>query len=115
MRALAKYIMGLVLSIVSVSCVFDADECLIPNDSPRGITFSLSLENHRTRSTWGEDYPKEEGVPFDYRINKDQVGMLILAENGTPVGKVEDLDVWASNAAHTTFQFYGQLPQEFVE
>lgn len=115
MRALAKYIMGLVLSIVSVSCVFDADECLIPNDSPRGITFSLSLETRRSRSTWGEDYPKEEGVPFDYRIKKDQVSMLILAEDGTPVGKVEDLDVWASNEAHTTFQFYGQLPQEFVE
>ena len=103
------------VGIMPVSCVFDADRCIVPLDKPRSIQFTVSIEGGHTRATWGDTYPSEEGVPFDYRILPDQMRLVILATDGTRIGEVRDLDYWPVNDAHTEFQFMGQLPREVVE
>lgn len=115
MREIVKYILLLMVGIMPVSCVFDADRCIVPLDEPRSIQFTISVEGGHTRATWEETYPSQTGVPFDYRILPDQMRLVILATDGTRIGEVRDLDYWPINDAHTEFQFIGQLPREVVE
>ena len=103
------------VGIMPVSCVFDADRCIVPLDKPRSIQFTISVEGGHTRAAWEDSYTSEEGVPFDYRILPDQMRLVILAIDGTRIGEVRDLDYWPINEAHTEFQFVGQLPREVVE
>ena len=115
MREFVKYLMLLIVGIVPVSCVFDADTCIVPTDEPRDVMFTVSVEGRHTRAAWSEEYPSETGVPFDFRILPDQMRLVILTEDGTRVGEIRDLDYWPINEAHTEFQFVGQLPREVVE
>ena len=114
MREFVKYLMLLIVGIVPVSCVFDADTCIVPTDEPRDVMFTVSVEGRHTRAAWREEYPSETGVPFDYRILPDQMRLVILTEDGTRVGEIRDLDYWPINDAHTEFQFVGQLPAEAI-
>ncbi len=114
MREFVKYLMLLIVGIVPVSCVFDADTCIVSTDEPHDVMFTVSVEGRHTRATWGEVYPSETGVPFDYRILPDQMRLVILATDGTRIGEIRDLDYWPINEAHTAFQFVGQLPAEAI-
>lgn len=114
MREFVKYLMLLIVGIVPVSCVFDADTCIMSTDEPHVIMFTVSVEGRHTRAAWGEEYPSETGVPFDYRILPDRLRMVILAKDGTRISEVRDLDYWPINEEHTAFQFVGQLPAEAI-
>ena len=115
MRDVIKYIMLLIVGIVSVSCEFDADRCIMSTEEPHGVMFTLSLKGQHIRAAWNEEYPSKEAVPFDYRIIPDDLRMVVLAEDGTRVGEISDLDYWPLNEEHTIFQFMGQLPAEVIE
>ena len=114
MREFVKYLMLLIVGIVPVSCVFDADTCIVPTDEPRDVMFTVSVEGRHTRAAWEEEYPSETGVSFDFRIQPDQMRLVILTEDGTRVGEIRDLDYWPINEGHTEFQFVGQLPAEAI-
>ena len=107
--------MLLIVGIVPVSCVFDADTCIVSTDEPHDVMFTVSVEGRHTRAAWSEEYPSETGVPFDFRILPDQMRLVILTEDGTRVGEIRDLDYWPINDAHTEFQFVGQLPAEAID
>lgn len=77
--------------------------------------FTVSVDGQRTRASWGEDYTKEEGVPFDFRINPDDLRMVVFTSDGTRLGQVSDIYYWPINEDHTEFQFMGKLPAEFVD
>ena len=115
MRGIVKYLMLLLAGILAASCIFDADQCVIPADQPHSIIFTVSLDRPGTKASWGEAYPSDEGVPFDYRIRQDEMVVAVVTMDGTPLCMVRDLYYWAANDEQTTFRFIGQLPDEFVE
>ena len=106
------------VSILSASCIFDGERCVIEPNEPHEIIFTVSLEGQRTRAgeVWGDGYdPSEVGVPFDFRLNPEQLSVVVLASDGTRVGQVNDISYWPINEEHTEFQFMGAMPAEFVE
>ena len=111
-----KYLLLLWAGIMAASCIFDAGQCVMPVDEPRSIMFTVSLDNPKTKDSWGDGYdPSEVVVPFDFRIMPDELRMVIMADgNNDPIGTIESLDYWPINDDHTEFQFVGQLPVEVV-
>lgn len=107
--------MLLLVGILSASCIFDGESCYISADEPHEILFTVSLESHSTRVSWEEGYPSEVGVPFDFRINHDELHMVVFTADGTRLGEVGDVRYWPINEEHTEFQFMGQMPVEFVD
>lgn len=104
------------VGILSASCVFDEERCVIPADESHEIMFTVSVDGQSTRaSSWGDEYPKEDGVPFDFRINPDDLRMVVFTADGTRLGQVSDIYYWPINEDHTEFQFMGKLPAEFVD
>lgn len=114
MRVVVKYITLLIVSIISASCVFDAERCGIYVNEQYDIMFTVSLEDHSTRATWDDEYTSETGVPFDYRIIPDNLDVVVFTAEGERLGVISDLYYWPSNAEHTEFKFVGELPQEFI-
>ena len=112
---MVKYLALLLAGILAASCVFDADQCVMSAEDPHGILFTVALDHQRTKATWGEEYPSEAGVPFDCRIIPEDLRVVVYAQDGKRVGVLQDLDYWPINESHTAFQFFGQLPAEFVE
>ena len=112
---MVKYLALLLAGILAASCIFDADQCVMPADQPHAVMFTVALDQQRTKATWDEGYPSETGVPFDYRIIPEELRVVVYAEDGTRVGVLQDLGYWPINEDHTEFQFIGQLPAEFVE
>ena len=110
-----KYLLLLVVSIMSASCIFDADRCIVSPDEQYGVMFTVSLSGQHTRASWEEEYPSEVGVPFDYRIVPENLRMVVFTAGGERVGVISNLDYWPINEAHTEFQFMGQLPREVLE
>ena len=115
MRGMVKYLALLLAGILAASCIFDADQCVMPADQPHAVMFTVALDQQRTKATWEDSYDSENGVPFDYRIIPEELRVVVYAEDGTRVGVLQDLGYWPINEAHTEFQFVGQLPPEFVE
>ena len=107
--------MLLLAGILAASCIFDAAECIMSADEPHTVTFTVALDQQRTKAAWGEEYPSEAGVPFDFRLVPEDLRVVVYAENGERVGVIQDLDYWPLNETHTEFQFIGQIPAEFVE
>lgn len=103
------------MSIMSASCVFDVDRCIISVDKQYDVMFTVSLSGQQTRTTWGDDYLSEDGVPFDYRIMPDNLRMVIFTNDGQRVGVISDMDYWPINESHTEFQFMGSMPREVLE
>lgn len=103
------------MSILSASCIFDAERCFISDDKQYGVMFTVSLSGQHTRASWGEEYDSEVGVPFDYRIKPNDLRMVVLTEAGERVGVINNLDYWPINESHTEFQFMGQLPSEVMK
>ena len=101
---------------MAASCIFDADQCVMPTDEPRSIMFTVSLDNHRTKASWGDGYdPSEVGVLFDSHIIPEELRVVVLAADGTRIGTIQDLGYWPINEDHTEFQFVGRMPDEFAE
>ena len=115
MRGFVKYLLLLWAGITAASCIFDADQCVMPVDQARSIMFTVSLDNPRTKATWGEDYPSEIGVPFDFRIMPEELRVVVLAQDGTRIGVIQDLYYWPANESQTEFCFIGQMPEGFAE
>lgn len=107
--------MLLLAGILAASCIFDAAECVMSVDEPHTVTFTVALDQQRTKAAWDEEYPSEAGVPFDFRLVPEDLRVVVYAQNGERVGVIQDLDYWPLNEAHTEFQFIGQIPAEFVE
>lgn len=103
------------VGILSASCIFDEERCVIPADESHEIMFTVSINGQRTRASWGEEYEDEAGVPFDLRINPDELRMVVFTSDGTRLGQVSDIYYWPINQEHTEFQFMGKLPAEFVD
>ena len=111
---MVKYLALLLAGILAASCIFDADQCVMPADQPHAVMFTVALDQQRTKAAWSEDYPSEVGVPFDCRIIPEDLRVVIFAQDGSRVGVLRDLNYWPTNEAHTEFQFIGELPDEFV-
>ena len=112
---MVKYLALLLAGILAASCIFDADQCVMPADQPHAVMFTVALDQQRTKAPWSDPYDSKTGVPFDYRIIPEDLRVVVYAEDGTRVGVLQDLGYWPINEAHTEFQFVGQLPPEFVE
>lgn len=106
--------MLLVVSILSASCVFDVDSCLVSDEKQYDVMFTVSLSGQQTRASWEEEYDKEAGVPFDFRIINEDLRMAIFTQDSVRLGVIDDLDYWPINAEHTEFQFMGKMPKEFL-
>ena len=117
MRGAVKYLILLFVGIISVSCryIFDPEPIVMPMDEVRSVMFTVSLEGGKTRAEWDEEYPADDGVAFDYRINPDMMHVAVLAEDNTPLGTIENLAYFPINEAQTEFQFMGEMPTTFVE
>lgn len=104
------------MSIISASCIFDAERCVIATDKQYDVMFTVSLSGQHTRAEWEEGYdPSEVGVPFDFRIMPDDLRIVIFTADGKRIGVIDELDYWPINEAHTEFQFMGKMPREILE
>lgn len=101
--------------IMAASCVFDAVRCDVPAPKPHNIMFTISMEGENTKATWEETYTSVDGVPFDYRILPDQLRVVVIANDGTRLGEIQDLYYWPENQNHTIFKFMGRMPDGFVD
>ena len=112
---MVKYLALLLAGILAASCIFDADQCVMPADQPHAVMFTVALDQQRTKASWSDPYDSETCVPFDCRIIPEELRVVVYDEDGTRVGVLQDLGYWPINEEHTEFQFVGQLPPEFVE
>lgn len=104
------------MSIISASCIFDAERCVIATDQQYGVMFTVSLSGQHTRAEWEDGYdPSEVGVPFDFRVMPDDLRMVIFTAKGERIGVIDELDYWPINEAHTEFQFMGKVPVEVLD
>ena len=103
------------MSIISASCIFDAERCVIATDKQYDVMFTVSLSGQHTRAAWEEEYPSEVGVPFDFRIMPDDLRIVIFTKSGERIGVIDELDYWPINEAHTEFQFMGKMPREVLD
>lgn len=112
---MVKYLVLLLAGILAASCIFDADQCVVPADEARSIMFTVSLDNQRTKAAWKDEYPSKVGVPFDYRIMPDELRVVVFDADGNRIGTIQDLGYWPINENHTQYQFVGQMPEGFAE
>ena len=115
MRGFVKYLLLLWVGIMAASCVFDVEPCGIPEGEPRSIMFTISLEGQKTRATWEDGYESETSVPFDCRIIPDGLQVIVLSQDGTRLGPIQNLYYWPINDLQTEFRFMGEMPQGFAE
>ncbi len=115
MRGAVKYLILLFVGIISVSCIFDPELMTMPTDKQRSIMFTVALEGNKTRAAWSEEYPNREGVPFDFRIDPEMLRVVVLTEDNTRIGTIQNLDYYPTNDSHTQFQFIGEMPAAFVD
>ena len=105
MRRLMKYLLLILACIMAASCIFDADQCAMPVDEARSITFTVSLENQRTKAgSINEDGIMPEGLQ-----------VAVFAADNEYIGPLQNLYYWPTDEKHTKFQFMGQMPEGFAE
>lgn len=112
MRDLVKYVVVLLCGILSVSCIFDAENCPIVTEpivveGERTISFTIGFNNSTTRV---ECDPTDESVPFDYYIDSGTLRVMLTDTDNNAIGEVERLYIWPTNEAQTEFEFTGKLP-----
>lgn len=112
---MVKYLMLLLAGIMAASCIFDADQCVMPADKPHSVMFTVALDQQMTKATWAENYPSVDGVPFDCRIIPEDLRVVVFAEDGSRIGLLQDLYFWPTNESQTEFQFLGEMPMEFID
>ncbi len=98
----------LLCGILSVSCVFDSEQCYMLLDGERTISFTIGCNESQTRV---ECEPTDEGVPFDYYIDPTSVRAMLLKLDNTPIGEIERLQIWPTNQEQTQFRIVGVLPE----
>ena len=108
MKSLVKYIVVLLCGILSVSCVFDNEQCYIVLDGERTISFTIGCDESLTRV---ECNPTNEGVPFDYYIDPTTVRAMLLNTDNTSIGDIGRLQIWPINQEQTQFKITGVLPK----
>ena len=116
MKNLVKYIAVLLCSILSVSCVFDAEKnCVqmtpVVLEGERTISFTIGFDHSTTRVECDETDRK---VPFDHYIQPGTLRVMMTDTDNTIIGEVERLSIWPTNAEQTEFMFTGKLPDGFV-
>lgn len=124
---LIKILYGLTLMLgcfVFASCVNDEEEQCLPNGKTE-VLFSLVLPDNTngttradddeptTPQTWGTYTPKEVGEGYDNKIDLDGVQMLIFQNNGSYVGKLNNLVY--TKIDDKTYQYVGVAPKQTVE
>ena len=114
MRGFVKYLIWLLVSMLSVSCTSDSDSSVIPADEPRNIIFTISFADNKSRAAWSDSYDKENGVPFDSRINPEKLHVVVFAQDGTRLGTLEYLLYFPTENDDTKYQFIGQMPAAFA-
>lgn len=116
MRNLLKYLLVGFMSIVSSACVVNEEtRPLMPIGQSSDIIFTLKLDYAPTRATWEEDYPSDDGAPFDYRIQPNALRVFVTDTNNELIGELTNLSFWPANEAHTQFRFIGRMPEGFAE
>ena len=45
---MVKYLALLLAGILAASCIFDADQCVMPADQPHAVMFTVALDQQRT-------------------------------------------------------------------
>lgn len=115
MRDLVKYIVALMCSMLSVSCIFDADKCPISVEpeivvitGEHTISFTIGFNDTTTRVECEET---DESVPFDYYINPGTLRVMLTDTNNNAIGEIERLYIWPTNEKQTQFEFTGKLPE----
>ncbi|MEE0863543.1 MAG: hypothetical protein U0L61_00230 [Alistipes sp.] len=109
---MVKYVVVLLCGILSVSCIFDAENCPIVTEpivveGERTISFTIGFNNSTTRVKCD---PTDQSVPFDYYIDPGTLRVMLTDTNNNAIGEVERLYIWPTNEAQTEFEFTGKLP-----
>jgi hypothetical protein len=112
---MVKYLALLLAGIMAASCIFDADQCVMPADKPHSVMFTVALDHQMTKARWADGYESEEGVPFDCRIIPEDLRVVVFAEDGSRIGLLQDLYFWPTNEKQTEFHFMGEMPIEFID
>lgn len=113
---MVKYVVVLLCGILSVSCIFDAENCPIVTEpivveGERTISFTIGFNNSTTRV---ECDPTDESVPFDYYIDPGTLRVMLTDTANNAIGEVERLYIWPTNETQTEFEFTGKLPEGLV-
>lgn len=113
---MVKYVVVLLCGILSVSCIFDAENCPIVTEpivveGERTISFTIGFNNSTTRVTCDTT---KYSVPFDYYIDPGTLRVMLTDTDNNAKGEVERLYIWPTNAEQTEFEFTGKLPEGLV-
>lgn len=115
---MVKYVVVLLCSMLSVSCIFDTDGCLveIPStpvvlEGEHTISFTIGFDGSVTRVDCNET---EDKVPFDYLIHPGTLRVMLTDKSNNTLGEIERLYIWPTNESHTEFMFTGKLPDGLV-
>ena len=54
MKGFVKYSVLLLAGVLAASCIFDADQCVMPADKPHGVMFTVALDQQMTKATRAE-------------------------------------------------------------
>ena len=105
-------------SMLSVSCIFDADKCPISVEpeivvitGEHTISFTIGFNDTTTRVECEET---AESVPFDYYINPGTLRVMLTDTENNAIGEIERLYIWPTNEKQTQFEFTGKLPEGMV-
>ena len=108
----------LLCSILSVSCIFDTDECFveIPStpvvlEGEHTISFTIGFDSSITRVDCN---PTDEKVPFDHYIQPGTLRVMLTTPDNVTLGEIERISIWPTNQAQTEFKFVGKLPVGLV-
>lgn len=118
MKNLVKYLLVLICGVLSVSCIFDTEQCItqIPThpvvlEGEHTISFTIGFDTSTTRVECDEtDY----AVPFDYHIDPGTLRVMLTDTENNAIGEIERLYIWPTNEKQTEFEFTGKLPEGLV-
>lgn len=108
----------LLCGALSVSCIFDTEECFVEMPSTpvvlegeHTISFTIGFDSSTTRLDCN---PTEEKVPFDHYIQPGTLRVMLTDTSNNTIGEIERLYIWPTNEAQTEFKFTGKLPDGLI-
>lgn len=115
---MVKYIVVLLCGALSVSCIFDTEECFVEMPSTpvvlegeHTISFTIGFDSSTTRVACN---PTDEKVPFDHYIQPGTLRVMLTDTLNNTIGEIERLYIWPTNEAQTEFKFTGKLPDGLI-
>ena len=118
MKNLVKYLLVLICGVLSVSCIFDTEQCItqIPThpvvlEGEHTISFTIGFDTSTTRV---ECDTTNYAVPFDYHIDPGTLRVMLTDTENNAIGEIERLYIWPTNEKQTEFEFTGKLPDGLV-